>query len=136
MAAGDLSLNIIIGAAMGGSFGATIGAVTSALQNLASGNVMGAVAAGATAVGAAMVGAAKDAGTYQQQITTLKTSAGELQSNMQMVSDGILKMSVDTGTSTQSLVSAMYNIESGGQHGADGAGLDAQVGAGHLAGAH
>jgi TP901 family phage tail tape measure protein len=120
MAAGDLSLNIVIGAAMGGSFGATMGAVTSALQNISSGNVMGAVAAGAVAVGAAMVSATKDAGTYQQGLTSLVTGAGEAQSNLKAVGDGILNISTQTGTSTKSLTDAMYLIESSGQHGAAG----------------
>lgn len=95
-------------------------AATSAIQQLASGNVLGAVAAGAAAVGVAMVGAVQSAGQFQSGLTSLVTGAGEAQSNLKAVGDGILKISTDTGTSTKSLTDAMYLIESSGQHGAAG----------------
>ncbi|MFL5626381.1 MAG: phage tail tape measure protein [Ktedonobacteraceae bacterium] len=74
-----------------------------------------------TLVGAAVAGvSAKMAADFQSGITSLMTGAGELQSNLKMVSDGILQMAVDTGTSTKQLVDGMYMIESGGFHGAQG----------------
>ena len=84
----------------------------------------GMLAAGATAAGAVMVGvgvlATKMAGDFQSGLTSLVTGAGESQKNLQMVHDGILKLSQDTGTSTKQLVDGMYMIESGGFHGAAG----------------
>lgn len=93
------------------------------------------------AVGAAVVGgvSVKMAGDFQSSITQLATGAGESQSNLKMVSDGILQMSVQTGTSTSNLVAGMYMIESAGYHGAQGlqvlqaAAMGAKVGNASLA---
>lgn len=69
-----------------------------------------------SAAGAA--GAVLDLGAkFQQQNTMLITSAGEAQSNLKLISDGVLQTSVATGTSTDQLEAAMYKIESSGQHG-------------------
>jgi TP901 family phage tail tape measure protein len=85
---------------------------------------MGAVAGVAVAAGtalAALGGASiKAAGDFQSSMTSLVTGAGESQKNLQMVSDGILKISTQTGTTAQDLTQAMYLIESSGQHGAAG----------------
>lgn len=89
---------------------------TSGFRNLALGAI---AAAGVAFVGLGVV-ATKMAGDFQASITTLKTGAGEAQSNLKLVSDGILKMAVDTGTSTKMLTDGMYMIESAGFHGADG----------------
>jgi TP901 family phage tail tape measure protein len=121
--------------------------VTSIMQSVAnsigSGNgvvgALGAVglAAGATAIGLGVV-ATKAAGDFQSGLTTLVTGAGEAQSNIKMVGDGILKMANDTGTSTKQLVDGMYMIESAGYHGAAGldvlknAAMGAKVGAADL----
>lgn len=121
MAAGDLSLNLIIGANADGAMSVVAGLGTT-LTQLASGNVLGAVAAAGAAAGAALVGAAKSAGDFNASLTQLVTGAGESASNLKMVSDGLLQMSVDTGTSTKDLASALFLIESSGQRGA--AGLD------------
>jgi TP901 family phage tail tape measure protein len=76
------------------------------------------------AVGAAVVAAGvesvKMAGNFQQSITKLYTTAGEAKGNLQMVGDGILSMAAQVGTGAQTLVQAMYWIESGGAHGAAG----------------
>jgi TP901 family phage tail tape measure protein len=76
------------------------------------------------AVGAAAVGTAyeavKMAGDFQSAITRLNTSAGETQANLKMVNDGILAMAGSVGYSSDALATAMYKVESGGQHGADG----------------
>lgn len=82
-----------------------------------------ALAAGVAAAGLAVaVGTAtvKMAGDFQAGMTTLVTGAGESESNIKMVGDAILKMAVDTGTSTKQLTDGMYMIESAGFHGADG----------------
>ena len=76
----------------------------------------------ATAAAAAMV-ALKciDMGAkFQTGMETLVTGAGESQSALGMVSNGILDMAVKTGTSTTQLTSGMYMIESAGFHGAAG----------------
>lgn len=61
----------------------------------------------------------KKAGDFQQGITQLSTGAGELNSNLGLVSAGLLKMAPEVGESTKELESGMYLIESSGQHGAD-----------------
>src|SRR5260221_11419915 len=86
---------------------------------------LGMLAAGATVLaGAALIGigveSAKMAGDFQQNTNMLVTSAGEIRSNLELVRAGILKMSVDTATSTKELINGMYMIESAGYHGAAG----------------
>ena len=66
------------------------------------------------------IDAVKAAGDFQGGMTSLVTGAGELESNLKMVSDGVLQLSIDTATSTKQLTSGMYMIESAGYHGADG----------------
>lgn len=81
---------------------------------------LGAMAtAGTLAIGVASVHMAAD---FQTNMTKLVTSAGETRSNLGLVSDGVLKLAVDTGTSTDQLSQGLYMIESAGYHGA--AGLD------------
>lgn len=83
---------------------------------------LGSVASIAIAGGLAIAAekAVKSAADYQSQLVKLVTSAGESHSNLKLVGDGILKVSTATGTSADSLSKAMYVIESGGQHGAEG----------------
>ena len=87
-------------------------------------SVTGPLALAAVATGAIIAGtgiiATKMAGDFQKGITSLVTGAGESQANIKMVSDGILQMAQDTGTSTAQLIDGMYMIESGGFHGANG----------------
>src|SRR5262249_57942986 len=45
---------------------------------------------------------------------------GEAESNIGLVSNGVLQMAVDTGSSTKQLTDGLYMIESAGYHGADG----------------
>lgn len=86
----------------------------------------GALAVGAVAAAAVVAGigvaSIKMAGDFQAGMTSLVTGAGESKANLKLVSDGILQMAVDTGTSTDQLTSGMYMIESAGYHGK--AGLD------------
>jgi TP901 family phage tail tape measure protein len=63
---------------------------------------------------------AKMAGDFNMATTRLVTSAGETNSNLQMVRDGILAMAGSVGYSSEELAAAMYKVESGGQHGAAG----------------
>jgi TP901 family phage tail tape measure protein len=73
--------------------------------------------AGVVAAGAG-IEFAKMAGDFNMATTRLVTSAGETQSNLQMVRDGILAMAGSVGYSSDELAAAMYKVESGGQHGA------------------
>lgn len=76
------------------------------------------------AIGAAAAGGAvevvKMAGDFQASTERLITSAGESRTNIGLVRDGILAMAGAVGYSAEELSAAMYKIESGGQHGADG----------------
>lgn len=74
------------------------------------------------AAGLGLVGVAttKMAGDFQSSITTLHTGAGELSSNLGMVSQGILNLATQTGESTKQLSDGMYLVESAGYHGAAG----------------
>jgi len=76
----------------------------------------------AVGIGVAVAGAAsvKSAADFQTGMTSLVTGAGEAQSNIKMVSDGILNMAPAVGETTSQLTSGMYQIESDGYHGADG----------------
>jgi TP901 family phage tail tape measure protein len=122
MAAGDLALNLIIGAR--NNAGGVIAGLGMSLTQLASGNVMGAVAVAGLAAGAAIVAlgakTTKMAADFQEGMTTLVTGAGESQKNLGLVSSGILNMAVQTGTSTKQLIEGMYMVESAGYHGAAG----------------
>lgn len=75
-------------------------------------------------VSAALVGtgvaAVHMAGNFQESMTQLVTGAGESQQNLQLVSDGVLKMASDTGESTNQLSQGLYMIESAGYHGQAG----------------
>lgn len=70
----------------------------------------------------------KMAGDWQASMIKLVTSAGEtgnvvngkLTGPIKQVSDGLLNMSVQTGTSSKALADAMYYVESAGFHGANG----------------
>src|SRR5690242_9228048 len=87
-------------------------------------NLAGLAAGGAVIAGAALVAlgakAVQMAGNFQAGMTSLVTGAGESQKNIKMVSDGILAMAIQTGTSTKQLTDGMYMIESAGFHGAAG----------------
>lgn len=75
------------------------------------------VGAAAAVVGVATV---KMAGDFESSTNRLVTSAGEIHQNLEMVRQGILSMAGEVGYSAEELSKAMYTIESGGQHGADG----------------
>lgn len=81
-----------------------------------------AMALGMVALSAGAIGyeSIKMAGNFESATERLVTSAGEIQSNVGAVRSGILDMAGQVGDSAQQLADAMYIIESGGQHGADG----------------
>src|SRR2546421_2402479 len=79
----------------------------------------GLLLAGAAAVTAGAQ-AVKMAGDFQQGLTLLVTSAGELPKNLGMVGAGIKSIAIETGTSTKDLLSAMFLVNSSGKIGADG----------------
>ncbi len=112
----DLALNILINAQDSAS--AILRNVGTAISDLGSGNVLGAVAAVGTAVVGIGVGAVKAAGDFQASMTKLVTSAGENSNNLQLISNGIKQIAVDTGTSTDQLAAGMYYVESSGIHAA------------------
>jgi TP901 family phage tail tape measure protein len=64
--------------------------------------------------------AVQAAGDYQASLLRLVTAAGETQSGLKVVSDGLLNMSVSTGTSLTQLSDSMFIVEKAGHHGADG----------------
>jgi TP901 family phage tail tape measure protein len=79
-------------------------------------------ASAAVAVAFAGEKALKMGADFETGMTRLVTGAGEAQSNMKLVSAGVLKMAADVGESTKDLSAGMYLVESAGFHGA--AGLD------------
>jgi hypothetical protein len=80
------------------------------------------IAAGATAIAVGVIGekSVKAAGEFEASTTRLITSAGETHRNIDLVRQGMLQMAGDVGYSTAQLSQALYTVESGGQHGADG----------------
>ncbi|SFF11379.1 phage tail tape measure protein, TP901 family, core region [Actinacidiphila alni] len=59
------------------------------------------------------------AGDFQQQMTRVRTGAGEAAGNMKLVSDGVLSMAGRVGQSTEELTAGLYMTESASYHGAD-----------------
>lgn len=78
------------------------------------------LAIGAAGFGLITYGVVKMAADFQSSTTTLVTTAGETQAGLAKVRQGILDMTGQVGDSAEQLSKAMYTIESGGQHGADG----------------
>ena len=66
------------------------------------------------------VASVKMAGDFEASTTRLVTSAGETHQNIDMVRKGMLEMAGQVGDSAMSLSQAMYTVESGGRHGAEG----------------
>lgn len=74
------------------------------------------------AVGAGIIAAKsiKAAGDFESSTNRLITSAGETTTNIDMVRKGMLAMAGQVGDSAMDLSKAMYTVESGGRHGAEG----------------
>jgi TP901 family phage tail tape measure protein len=62
----------------------------------------------------------KAATSFQTLTTRLVTSAGESAKNLDMIRQGILNVSTQTGSSADELATSMYTVESAGYHGAAG----------------
>jgi hypothetical protein len=62
----------------------------------------------------------KAAGDFQQQMNLLVTACGESQSKLKQVSDGVLSLARQTGTSTGELADGMYQVEKAGYRAGDG----------------
>lgn len=62
----------------------------------------------------------KAAGDFQQQMNLLVTACGESQSKLKMVSDGVMSLARQTGTSTGQLAEGMYQVEKAGYRAGDG----------------
>lgn len=74
-----------------------------------------------TVVGLAFVAyGVKAAGDFQQQMNLLVTACGESQSKLKMVSDGVMSLARQTGTSTTQLAEGMYQVEKAGYRAGDG----------------
>lgn len=120
MAAGDIALRLVMTA----QTGEAVRAVSEVTKALGIGGMAGtlAIAGGAVAALTVALGvvAVKAAADFETQTTRLVTSAGELQSNLDMVRQGLLQLSVDTATSTEQLSAGMYYVESAGFHAAAG----------------
>ena len=71
-------------------------------------------------MGQVITAASNTIGNFQQQLTKLVTTAGESQNNIKAVGQGMLAMTGPTATSITDLGTAMYWVESGGAHGAQG----------------
>lgn len=68
----------------------------------------------------AVVSFVKAAGDYESSTQRLVSSAGESDRNLNIVREGMLALAGQVGYSAEELSTAMYKVESGGQHGADG----------------
>jgi len=75
------------------------------------------VAAGAAVIAEKSIKAAAD---FESSTNRLITSAGESTANIDMVRKGMLQMAGQVGDSAMDLSQAMYTVESGGRHGAEG----------------
>jgi TP901 family phage tail tape measure protein len=63
----------------------------------------------------------KAAGDFQQKMNLLVTACGESSKNLKRVSDGVMSLARETGTSTDQLAEGMYQVEKAGYR--SGAGL-------------
>lgn len=81
-------------------------------QRIATGIIAGGVAVGVASV--------KMAGDFESAMTKLVTGAGEAESNIAMIRDGILSLGGQVGQTPAQLAEGMYFIGSAGYHGAEG----------------
>lgn len=96
----------------GESFTARMGGARAAMTKLGGATVL---------VGAAFVAyGVKAAGDFQQKMNLLVTACGESTANLKKVSDGVLSLARETGTSTDLLAEGMYQVEKAGYRAGDG----------------
>jgi len=62
----------------------------------------------------------KAAGDFQQKMNLLVTACGESTSKLKQVSNGVLSLARETGTSTNELADGMYQVEKAGYRAGDG----------------
>lgn len=91
----------------------------SKVTNMLGGLPLVGIAATAAVVGIG-VASLKMAGDFEASMTQLVTGAGESRSAIKMVSDSILAMAPQVGTSTKDLADAMFLIDSAGYKAANG----------------
>lgn len=96
----------------GESFTGRMGGASAALRKLGAATTL--VGVGFLAYGV------KAAGDFQQQMNLLVTACGESSKNLKMVSDGVLSLARETGTSTEQLSEGMYQVEKAGYRAGDG----------------
>ncbi|WP_407992423.1 phage tail tape measure protein [Kitasatospora sp. CMC57] len=107
-------------AAQTGLMGSKLLGLGPVIEKVAKWGTLGLVGVGVVATDMAM--------HFETAMVRLRTSAGEtgdvidghLTGNLALVSEGVKKVAVDTGTSVEQLSAAMYRIESAGFHGAEG----------------
>lgn len=111
----DLSLNINISAIDNASN--VFRSLGSVISDLASGNVAGAAITAISSIGTAIVGigaqSAQAAGDFQQAMLNLEAHAGLASSQVNNVSDSLMKMSTAVGKSPTELAQALYPVLSG-----------------------
>lgn len=118
----DLSLNILL-QGQDVSASSAMSTVGSAVKNLASGNVLGAVGVAAAAVGAAIIGigvaSTQMAGQYQQSFNMVQALTGSNTAQMSQYDASVKSLAVDAGVAPDALASGLYNVLSAGKTGAD-----------------
>jgi TP901 family phage tail tape measure protein len=96
----------------GESFTTRMGGATAMLRK---------VGAATTLVGVGFVAyGVKAAGDFQQKMNLLVTACGESSSKLKMVSNGVMSLARETGTSTDQLAEGMYQVEKAGYRAGDG----------------
>ncbi len=118
----DLSLNILL-TASDTSMSSAVTAAGNVIKNLASGNVLGAVAVAAAAAGAALVGigtvSVQAAADFQASTTKIASYAGLSGKALDQMKQSLLDMSTQVGQSPKALADALYPIVSAGYQASD-----------------
>ncbi|MDX3243664.1 phage tail tape measure protein [Streptomyces sp. ME18-1-4] len=106
------SRNMRMAAEEGESLTTRMGGVNAALRK---------VGAATTLVGVGFLAyGVKAAGDFQQKMNLLVTACGESSKNLKKVSDGVMSLARETGTSTDQLAEGMYQVEKAGYRAGDG----------------
>jgi TP901 family phage tail tape measure protein len=104
--------NMRLASEEGESFTARMGGATAMLKK---------VGAATTLVGVGFLAyGVKAAGDFQQKMNLLVTACGESSKNLKKVSDGVMGLARETGTSTDQLAEGMYQVEKAGYRAGDG----------------
>ena len=119
--AASAGADVAVGASGRAATAAEGAAARSATAGADTGRAWAAVGLGFVALGVEAIHAGAD---FETATTRLVTSAGEIagpmNSNINMVRQGMLQLGADTGTATKEVEDGMYTVESAGYHGADG----------------